>query len=469
MGKKFITASGAAMLLLAACSKSDEVTVTPVQPETGSFINEGDTLNSLNGAAGRAIKGTLKQNGTYYLYSGAGDAVVNKGDTLMIQSGVKVLVIGPSSGNDAIGTQGHAPGIVVKGTFISLGTKEAPVLFSVKDDALKSKPANDPQSPQTDPAYKGYWGGIQGFVGSGDIIIKWTRLEYVGGIGPATDPYRPNVARYGIYMQNPDASFVLEDSWLYGSKDDMVRVTGGKFEIMRNTFEKVGLIAGECVNVKSGSTGDIAYNLVVGGTGNAFKSANAGGLSPQANANMYNNTVINAGYRQQKVGEGGSLDFENGGKGNCYNNLLVNCAFGLAIMGNGGSVPAADMANLKYGNTYNYGDNTAITSQFLPAGYVTAQQPTDINGGNNTTPGANNPAFVNFPLPVPNDYNFMEASYVGNYNFHLQSSSPAIGKGFTDFKAFAVVKVDPVYGASEITQPGKDIGAFQQNGTGNQH
>lgn len=469
MNKRKQAILGITIIFFAACSKSEDVVVTPPQPQTSSYIKDGDTLNSLNASDGRSIKGTLKQNGTYYLYSGASDAVIGPGDTLMIQPGVKVLVIGPTSGDEAIGTQRHAPGIVVKGTFLSLGTKDAPVLFSVKDQALKSDPANDPQSPQTDPAFKGYWGGIQGYVGSGDIIIKWTKLEYLGGIGSANDPYRPNAARYGIYMQNPNANLVLEDSWLYGSKDDMVRVLGGKYEIMRNTFEKVGLIAGECVNVKSGSTGDIAYNLVVGGTGNAFKSANAGGLSPQANANIYNNTVINTGYRQQKVGEGGSLDFENGGRGNCYNNLLVNCAFGLAVMGGGNSVPAADTKNLKYGYTYNYGDRVDVTTQFLPAGYITQQQDSDINGGNNTVPGANNPDFVNFPLPVPSDYDFMEASYAGNYDFHLQSSSPAIGKGFTGFEAFAPVKTDPVYGVSEITQPGKDIGAFQKDGTGNQH
>ncbi|HEY0299083.1 MAG TPA: hypothetical protein VGB84_07680, partial [Arachidicoccus sp.] len=212
-----------------------------------------------------------------------------------------------------------------------------------------------------------------------------------------------------------------------------------------------------------------AYNLVVGGTGNAFKSANAGGLSPQANMNMYNNTVIGTGYRQQKVGEGGSLDFENGGRGNSYNNILVNCAFGLAVMGGGNSTPAADTANVKYGYTYNYGDNKDITSQFLPAGYITQQQASDINGGNNTTPGANNPKFVNYSLPVAADFNFIENDFVGSYDFHLQSSSPAVGKGFTGFQPYAVVKIDPVYGATEITPPGKDIGAFQQDHTGNQH
>lgn len=467
--KKHLLILFMAMRLLASCNKSDNVTDHTSQPTTGSYVQNGDTLNSFKGSNGRNIKGTLKQNGTYYLYSGAGDAVINAGDTLLIQSGVKVLVIGPNSGNEAIGTQGHAPGIVVKGTFLSLGTQNAPVFLSVQDNTLKSNPANDPQSPQTDPAFKGYWGGIQGAVGSGDIIIKWTRIEYVGGLGPANDPYRPNVARYGIYMQNPKANFVLEDSWLYGSKNDMVRVLGGKFEIFRNTFEKVGLIAGECVNVKSGSVGDIAYNLVIGGTGNAFKSANAGGLSPQSNINLYNNTVINTGYRQQKVGEGGSLDFENGGRGYCYNNLLVNCAFGLAIMGGGSSTPIADTANIRYGYTYNYADNINFTSQFLPAGYITQQKTSDINGGNNTKPGANNPAFVNYPLPVPAGFNFSEGNYVGIYDFHLQNNSPAIGKGFTGFLPYAVVKIDPIYGSTEITRPGKDIGAFQKDKSGNQH
>ena len=470
MNKRMVSRCCVAAMLFAACSKSGTtINITPTDPVVGTFINSGDTLNTKNGSASRAIKGTLKAGGTYYLYSNNGDAVINTGDTLVIQSGVKIFFAGPSSGVGTIGTQGHAPGLVVNGTLLSLGTKDNPVVFTVQDPSLRSDPSKDPQNPNTDPAFKGYWGGIQGGVNSGDIIIKWTKLEYLGGLAPSTEATRPNLPRYGIFVRNPAASFVLEDSWLYGSFDDMVRVAGGKFEIMRNNFEKVGFIAGECVNVKSGSIGDIAYNLVVGGTGNAFKSANAGGLSPQSNMNMYNNTVINTGYRQGKVGEGGSLDFENGGRGISYNNLLVNCAFGLAIMGGGGSVPAADTVNIKYGYTYNYGDSIKITSQFLPAGYITLQKSSDINGGNATTPGANNPMFVNFSLPVSTGFNFASSDFVGSRDFHLKPGSPAINKGFTEFAPYAVVKVDPIYGATELTPPGKDIGAFQQNLTGNKH
>ena len=466
----FVYVAGA-LLLLAGCSKSGKqnVTISSQQFVAGSYIQAGDTLNSKDGSNGRAIKGTLQTGQTYFLCSLYADATINSGDTLVVQSGVKVLVVGPESGAGAIGTQDHAPGIVVNGSFYSLGTKAQPNWFTVGDPALKSDPTKDPQDPNTDPAFKGYWGGIQGGVGSGDIIIKWTHLEYTGGLAPLSAPSRAGLARYGVFVQNPACNFVLEDSWLYGSNNDMIRPAGCKYEIYRNTFEKVGFSAGEGVNVKSGSVGDIAYNVVVGGTGNAFKPANAGGLSPQANMNCYNNTVVTTGFRQAKAGEGGSIDFEQDGRGNAYNNILVDCAYGLSVLGGGSSTPAADTANVHYGYTYNYGDNTSITTQFLPAGYVTVQQSTDINGGNSTTPGANNPRFVNYPLPLPASTNFNSADYVGSYDFHLQSGSLAIGKAYTGFAPYAVVKVDPVFGVTELTPPGADMGAYQTNGTGNQH
>lgn len=467
---KILIASVAAMLFV-NCTKNDnqETIVSGKEFSAGSIIQKGDTLNLKNGSNGRAIKGTLAAGETYYLNSDKGDAIINSGDTLVIQSGVQVLIVGPTTGPTAIGTQDHAPGIMVNGTLLSLGTKEKPILFSVKEAALKSESARDPQSANTDPAYKRYWGGLQGGVASGDIILKWTRLEYLGGLTPSTDPTRAAKPRYGIWFNNPSANLSIEDCWLYGSYDDMIRVSGGKYEIMRNTFEKVGFQAGECVNVKSGGIGDIAFNLVVGGTGNAFKSANAGGLAPQSNMNCYNNTLITTGYRQAKVGEGGSIDFENGGRGWAYNNLMVNCRFGLGILGGGSTVPIADTANIKYGYTYNYGDSLYITKEFLPTGFITKAQSSDINGGNATVPGANNPMFVNYPLPVSKPTDFNIADYVGSFDFHLQSKSPAVGKGYTGFSPYAVVKTDPVFGVTKISQPGKDIGAYQTDGSGNQH
>lgn len=460
------------VICLYACSKSSDdqqIQISAREFHSGSYVQAGDTLNSKKHSNGRAIKGTLKAGQTYYLDSDYGDATINSGDTLVIQSGVIVYIIGPAAGPAAIGTQEHCPRIVVNGYLYSLGTRDKPNLFTVQNAALKSDPAKDPQDPDTDPAFKGYWGGIQGGSGSGDIILKWTRFEYLGGLTPANAPTRATKDSYGIFFSNPNANFVAEDCWFYGSHDDMIRIAGGKFEIMRNTFEKVGYSAGECINVKSGSIGDIAYNVAIGGTGNCFKAANAGGLSPQASMVCYNNTMVTGGYRQQKAGEGGSLDFENGGRGLAYNNFIVDCAYGLSVLGGDGTTPAADTANIKYGYTYNYGDNTNITSQFLPVGFITKIQPGDVNPGNSTTPGANNPMFVNYPLPLPANTQWISADYIGSYNFRLQAGSPAVGKGYTDFEPYAVVKTDKIFGVTQITPPGKDIGAYQTNGTGNQH
>ena len=59
-------------------------------------------------------------------------------------------------------------------------------------------------------------------------------------------------------------------------------------------------------------------------------------------------------------------------------------------------------------------------------------------------------------------------AYATGFDFHLQSGSPAIGKGFTGFTAIASVPQGGNFGAN-ITQPGIDIGAYQINGSGNQH
>src|ERR1700759_842728 len=136
----------AGILFLASCSKSSgpQVQISGQQFTAGSFIQNGDTLNSKNGSNGRTIKGTLKTGQTYYLSSLYANAVINSGDTLVVQSGVKVLVVGPKTGTGAIGTQDHAPGLIINGTFLCLGTKDAPVWFTLGDASMKSDPAKDP-------------------------------------------------------------------------------------------------------------------------------------------------------------------------------------------------------------------------------------------------------------------------------------------------------------------------------------
>ena len=82
--------------------------------------------------------------------------------------------------------------------------------------------------------------------------------------------------------------------------------------------------------------------------------------------------------------------------------------------------------------------------------------------------GQNNPNFVNFPLPISGDISLY--NFVGDYDFHLASNSPAIGAGFTAFSPLdATAPVSNPYLKATVTFPNKDLGAFPTDGTGNQH
>jgi hypothetical protein len=147
--------------------------------------------------------------------------------------------------------------------------------------------------------------------------------------------------------------------------------------------------------------------------------------------------------------------------------------------------PVADTAHLTYGNNYQWADSLSFADQFFTFGPVcTNPQPTDLpdpasylptpytyGQSYDGTPAVQklNPLFVNYPLPVTSGYSPFQITSIGSFNFHLQPTSPLIGKGYTGIQPFVVVPVDPTYGATEVTPPGADLGCYQYNGKGNQH
>ena len=410
-----------------------------------------------------AYKGHMLGGKTYRVAPTC-NITVSAGDTLFIDAGAK-LYMSPASS------------IVVKGTLISLGTQANPNWITV-EGLVRTDDPNLLASQDSAYTSTRAWCGINCDTSCKLLVLKWTHVEYTGASFVGTPPLASvSGTSHAIFFQTPGGIFVLEDSWLYGSLDE-VRVAGGNFCFMRNTVEKLSLTNGDGFNVKHGSVGDMAYNLIIGGSTNGTKASDKGTYTAlQTNVNMYNNTYINNGFRRTSAGKGGSIDYEEGARGMCYNNLIVNCKYGLRIVNN----PPADTMNMHYGNTYNYGDSAAIVSQFYPTGFITVPQTTDIPAPSSYLPspytlgqtytatgiiGVGNPLFVNFPLPEANVVNI---AYVTGFDFHLQTSSPAIGKGFTGFSALGVVPVDPTYGATEITAPGADIGCYQSNGTGNKH
>src|SRR6202011_805177 len=105
-----------------------------------------------------------------------------------------------------------------------------------------------------------------------------------------------------------------------------------------------------------------------------------------------------------------------------------------------------------YGNNYNYADSLVLANQFYPTSFLTKPEPTDFPNPFNYLPSGytlgatydgtavvsqNNPQFVNYPLPANLGagayYTLDRLAYIGSSDFHLKSTSPALGKGTTSF------------------------------------
>ena len=446
---------------ISSCKKNSDETVKLSEPQfqAGQTITH-DTLSG-------SVKGTMQAGKTYYF---ASPVTVNVGDTLVMQSGVKLLAINPSAQ------------LIVKGTFLSLGTKASPnTITGITGNTMtKSNAIIDPNS---DPAFTAQWGGIQCDVTCPLLVVKWTHLDYAGGNVGASPllGYAAGADLFAILFQNPAGVFVLEDSWIYGTTTDGTRVKGGKISIMRNTFEKIAYNDGEAVNVKTGTVGDMAYNMIIGTAKNGLKASNAASSTAiaQCNVSMYNNTLVNGGYRSIAPARGASLNYEQGAKGIAHNNIIVNCKYGLRILS------SADTLYSFYGNTLNYGDSASVTNQFYPVGYVTKPMKSYIPLPSSFLPGnyklgdaytspssiirANDPKFVNFTLPQVAPH-LRDINFIGTSNFRLQTGSPAIGKGFTAFAPInSVSAITDAFLKATITPPNADLGAYPTDGTGNQH
>jgi hypothetical protein len=432
-------------------------------PPSGGVISETTPLSG-------SIKGVMLAGKTYTLGS---DINIPAGDTLLIQEGVTIY-----STNSA--------GIIVHGVLVSLGTQANPNTMTVQGQAKD----NTPGLPLSqDPAHTGLWRGIMCDTSCTLLVIKWTHIDFAGAAygnvdGPAVEESAGT--SFNILFQNPKGSFVLEDSWIYGGTDDCIRISNGKIHVFRNTFEKCGGSGGDCVNSKGGTVGTEAYNFFIGTAYNGQKTSNKGqGVgSPQTNVVMYNSTFVNGGTQIVAGARAGGIDVEQGAKGAFYNNVFVNCRVGYRVVNN----PVADTANLVYGNNFQWADSLVIADQFFTFGGVcTKPEPTDLpnpasylpanffyqNPPANAYDGSTvvqklNPMFINYPLPVVGLPLFSITS-IGSFNFHLQTNSPLIGKGNVSVQPLVVVPLGAVYGASEVTPPGADLGCFQINGTGNQH
>ncbi|WP_162923541.1 hypothetical protein [Arachidicoccus soli] len=509
--KKVSLKMGALLLIatsLFSCSKNESSNISKPLTVIGQAIS--DTILPQMDGNGNPIplKGTMLAGKTYHIMS---DVTINEGDTLYVQPGVNVLIHGDGKSPKT------SPCFYVNGSLISSGTKTAPNWFTVFATAATPKSNSSYHDDVVnDPAFAGYWGGFQCGPNANLLLLRWTHVEYTGGPwGDNAADYgaKPGDARFTISMDNTGATpgkLIVEDSWFYGAVDDGIRPQNVYMSIMRNTFEKMGATGGESTNIKNGVYGDMAYNLTYGIATNGLKTAGKDGKP--CLVNIYNNTVVNCGFRQLKATRNGSINTETNAGGFIYNNIIVNCKSGLRISYQSQKGKPSDTLNTAYGNNLTcIGRGTPMggAEQFMiyiEPNQFTLKQPTDFNGYNNgaidpatgTNAGINNsndslkydPKFVNYDVKAQSaGSSYRNYAIPAGADFHLKSGSMAIGsgvyKGGTGINKYPAKPSAPLlsqYGfpmtllvnngsdefSAHITPPNKDLGAFPTDGTGNQ-
>lgn len=397
-----------------SCSKKESTTkTTPVIPPSHPIA-----AGNISGF----VKGTLLTGSTYTV---TGDITVKAGDTLLAQPGAIVVVKNNSQ-------------FSIKGVLQLLGTKDNPIFFN-----------SDKNTPGT-------WGGFQCDTCQA-VTIKWTHIDNTGGLDPTASPRKTLFVNYPVLVD-------IEDSWISGGEDDIVRAQGGaKVTIVRNTFTSNGSTDGECINLKSGVTGVVAYNVVFGQSGTAIKlETSSTAPNPQTIVDVYNNTAVSCGWRRG-AGEPGRCVSEGlNAKANIYNNISVNNYEGLELF------PDADYQHTNYGNNLFYAsvdsflDNTVtpavpvnIRANFFPNDGVGKATSTDLVS---TAIGNNDPKFKTFDGTIVGT----ATGAASTNDYHLQTGSPAIGKGNATFTLF-----NPTLAGG--TTPDVDMGAYPTDGKGNQH
>jgi len=394
--------TAAVIACLSSCSKSDTTKViTPTVP-TSNPISPGNISGF--------VKGTFTTGNTYTI---TGDLTVKAGDTLASQQGVTVVVKGDAQIN-------------VQGVLLLVGTQDQPISFN-----------SDSQQP-------GSWGGFQ-CDSAQSVTIKWAHIDNTGGPDPAGDP------RKSVFVNAP-INVDIEDSWFTNGQDDLLRMqNGARVSIVRNTILCSGSTDGEAINLKSGVTGTVAYNVIYSQAGTGVKLETSSTVPiPQTSVDVYNNTLVCNGWRRGQAEPGRGVSVGLNAKANIYNNILMDNYQGLEIFTDA-DTSSADTHygyNLFYASQDTYQDTTKggnlqirIRNNFYPSDGVGKPQSTDLIS---TADGDKDPLFKSFDgkvatkngAPTSNDY-------------HLQAGSPALGKG------------NPTYN--------NDIGAYTSDGKGNKH
>ena len=318
--------------------------------------------------------------------------------------------------------------IVVLGNLYCMGTAEKPV--TITSDT--KKPAD--------------WGGIICGYNSEEVVLNHVDIAYAGATPTESSASFQNklfktTIDGGVpafHFCNVNGKFVMANCFFHDNYNDQTYFTGGKGVIVGNVFADSGNAAdgGEAINVKSGCKLDVANNLIYNACTNALKLSNAGNSEtvPLTDMTVYNNTIVNCGWRRSKNKKGGSIWVEKAARPVMVNNLIYDSRFGLKQPKQDG----ADMDNSRMTPNYYFASTETGVEQMAKNASLGIWYDTDVHS---SVAGEGDPLFRNFSQTPKININCevddpMEGAplaYDKSWNFSLLSGSPAFVGGVTDF------------------------------------
>lgn len=318
--------------------------------------------------------------------------------------------------------------LVVLGNLYCMGTADKPVKFT----SDTKKPAD--------------WGGIICGYNSDEVVLSHVDIAY-GGATPteSSASFQNQLFKTTIdggvpafHFCNVKGRFVISDSFFHDNYNDQTYFTGGNGIIAGNVFADSGNAAdgGEAINVKSGCKLDVADNIIYNACTNAFKLSNSGNSEtiPLTDMTIYNNTIVDCGWRRSKNKKGGSIWIEKAAMATIVNNIIYDCRFGLKQPKKDG----ADIDNCRLTPNYYYASTETGVEQMAKDANLGIWLDTDFHS---SSAGDGNPLFTNFSQNPSMDINCeiddtskgAPLPFDRAWNFTLQPNSPAISGGVTDF------------------------------------
>ncbi len=319
--------------------------------------------------------------------------------------------------------------IVVLGNLYCMGTEDKPV--TITSDT--KKPAD--------------WGGIICGYNSEEVVLNHVDIAYAGATPTESSASFQNklfktTIDGGVpafHFCNVNGKFVMANSFFHDNYNDQTYFTGGNGIIVNNIFADSGNAAdgGEAINVKSGCKLDIANNIIYNACTNAFKLSNAGNSEtvPLTEMTVYNNTIVDCGWRRSKNKKGGSIWVEKAARPVLVNNLVYDCRFGLKQPKEDG----VDMTNSRLTPNYYYASSATGVKQMAKDASLGIWLDTDIHS---SSAGENDPLLKNFiqnpkmnvNCEVDDTEKGAPLPFDKAWDFSLSSNSKALTGGATDFQ-----------------------------------